>query len=339
MKSTKIFMLAALTLSVVACSNDKEVVNNDPVEAKVTANITSPESRAIDNKWTGDIIGVMAIGSNQTTSQMATLYKNVKYVPEANPTDPTKVAFEPATKAGAIYFQNFEEIVTFAAYAPYQASNAANELPGTNGKVAVNTVSNNTALLQQSIDFIYAAGATASRKYPEINFGVMNDQNDFSFHHMLARIDLTLQVSTDDGFDADQIFDAQNVVTLGGLVHEGTFDVTTGATALDANALALNWNITACNYKDDMTAKRRTYTLIVLPQDKTNDALPLTIKIDGQNYINSAAITPNLQAGYKYAYTITARKQGLTVSNCTITDWKVGTGGSGYADMEIPANP
>ena len=51
MKSTKIFMLAALTLSVVACSNDKEVINNDPVEARITAGLTNAtESRAIDAK-------------------------------------------------------------------------------------------------------------------------------------------------------------------------------------------------------------------------------------------------------------------------------------------------
>ena len=74
MKSTKIFMLAALTLSVVACSNDKEVINNDPVEARITAGLTNAtESRAIDAEWNQDNIGVMVTAA--PTSDMENMYK------------------------------------------------------------------------------------------------------------------------------------------------------------------------------------------------------------------------------------------------------------------------
>ena len=149
MKSTKIFMLAALTLSVVACSNDKEVINNDPVEARITAGLTNAtESRAIDAKWNQDNIGVMVTAA--PTSDMENMYKNVKYSTTSTDVNAT---FTAETGKG-IFFQDATETVTFAAYAPYQTSAAANELPGTNGVIAVDTENNNATFYHRAC--IYA---------------------------------------------------------------------------------------------------------------------------------------------------------------------------------------
>lgn len=54
---TRFFTLAALALALVACNNDNENLNGDPVAAQFTANI-APATRASGTTWTaGDRIG------------------------------------------------------------------------------------------------------------------------------------------------------------------------------------------------------------------------------------------------------------------------------------------
>lgn len=324
MKTTKFFMLAALALSATACSNDSENEYTGPVEAKITAGLAGAQTRAVGVNWNSDNIGVKV--TNATESNMSSLYCNVKY---STSSTGTTAEFTAATDEG-IFFQNATETVTFAAYAPYQAS-AANNLPGTNndGTISVNTADNNTSDKQESIDFLYASGATASRSNPTVQF-----TGEHAFAHKMARLDLVLKVSTTDGFTADKVFDDANVVKLGGLKHEGKFNVTSGAVTVTSSSATADWEITGCKCTDDNTENTRTYSLILLPQDVSSSALPLTITIDGQNYKNTTSISPNLQQGNVYTYTITVKKTGLVVSGCTITDWNNGGSGTGDAMME-----
>ncbi len=322
MKTTKFFMLAALALSATACSNDSENEYTGPVEARITAGLAGAQTRAVGTNWNSDHIGVMVTAASN--SEMEDMYKNVKY---STSSTGTTAEFTAATGEG-IFFQDASETVTFAAYAPYQTS-AVNALPGTNGVITVNTADNNTSTTQETIDFLYASGATASRNSSTVEF---KDANAFA--HKMARLDLVLKVSTTDGFTATQIFENANVVKLGGLKHEGTFDVTTGNTAVTSASATADWEITICKYADDNTNNTRTYSLILLPQDVTSSALPLTITLDGQNYKNTTNINPNLEAGNVYTYTITVKKTGLTVSGCTITNWNDGGSGTGDATMQ-----
>lgn len=321
MKTKSYFMLAALALSAAACSNSENECTG-PVEARITAGLAGAQTRAVGTNWNSDHIGVMV--TDAPNSEMKRMYKNVEY--STSSTGAT-AAFEAATGQG-IFFQDATETVTFAAYAPYQTS-AANALPGTNGVITVNTADYNTSATQETIDFLYASGATASRNSPTVEF---KDANAFA--HKMARLDLVLKVSTTDGFTATQIFENTNVVKLGGLKHEGTFNVTTGNTAVTSASATADWVITGCKYADDNTNNTRTYSLILLPQDVTLSALPLTITLDGQNYKNTTNINPNLQAGNVYTYTITVKKTGLTVSGCTITNWNDGGSGTGDATMQ-----
>ena len=332
MKTKSYFMLAALTLSAAACSNSENEYTG-PVEAKITAGLAGAQTRAVDDKWNSDHIGVMV--TNAPNSNMATLYKNVKY----STTDQSTAANFTAETGKGIFFQDATETVTFAAYAPYQGSDA-NALPGTNsdGIISVSTQENNTSDKQESIDFLYASGATASRTNPTVSF--TNNGSDCSFHHKMARLDLVLQVSTNDGFTANQIFDDRNLVILDGLKHDGTFNVTTGEAEVTSTSETVNgWHITSCKH-DDINGQvpgiyTRTYSLILLPQTRAG-ALPLTINIDGQNYKNANSITPALEAGNVYTYTITVKKTGLEVGTCTITNWNYG--GSQAGDAVMPTN-
>ena len=257
---------------------------------------------------------------------METLYKNVLYTT----TSTGATADFTATTGEGIFFQDADETVTFAAYAPYQESDVNETLPGNNGKVDVKTDNMNTATDQEKIDFLFAEGATATRTNYTVTFAdnTASGGADHSFHHKMAQLNVVFQTFSMDGFNESDIFGGS--FNLGGLVHDGTFNVTDGTTALTGEPLD-SWDISGCKYTDAATT--RTYSLILLPQDLTNKALNVKVGINGQTYYNSDAINPNLQAGYTYTYTITVKKNRLVVSGCTITPWTSGSTGSGDAEM------
>ena len=314
----RFYIMAAAALTLAACSNDENMEMTDgPVAARITAGLSAPTTRAIGTNWNADQIGVWV--KDAPASDMETLYKNVHYTTDSKEATATFTA----TTGEGIFFQDANETVTFAAYAPYQPSDDNETLPGNNGKVDVKTDNMNTATDQEKIDFLFAEGAEASRASSTVSF-----TDDHSFHHKMAQLNVVFQTSETDGFEPDDIFGCS--FNLGGLIHEGTFNVTDGTTALTGEPLD-SWDISGCKYTDAATT--RTYSLILLPQDLTNKALNVKVGIDGQTYSNSDAINPNLQAGYTYTYTITVKKSGLVVSGCTITPWASGSTGSGDAEM------
>ena len=50
----RFFIIAAATL-LAACTQENEVQNN-PVEARITAGVSGPKTRAVDNGWNADRI-------------------------------------------------------------------------------------------------------------------------------------------------------------------------------------------------------------------------------------------------------------------------------------------
>ena len=72
-------MIATVAAMLAACSNEENEVNNGPVEARITARIDGPQTRAVDQSWSaGNTIGVRVTGVTGT-STMQDIYKNVKY--------------------------------------------------------------------------------------------------------------------------------------------------------------------------------------------------------------------------------------------------------------------
>ena len=330
MKTVKYFFLAAAAMTLAACSNDENEIDNGPVEARVSAAF-GPVTRTVnkDNTWTAstDKIGIMVTHAPTSTTAMTDRYKNVEYTAQ---TSGKSSDFSAETGKG-IFFQDASETVTFAAYYPYQSSADAATLPGTEGVVEVNTRDNNTAEKQASIDFLFASGATATKGNPTVSFSASNE-----FKHKMAQLKLVVKASTDHGFTdaeaADILGTADGTYKLGGLAHTGTFKVTDGTTDVTGDPVA-DWDITRLVHGDNQSTKTRTYTLILLPQDKSGTPLTFTAKIGGQTYTNSATIAPNLEAGKQYTYTITLKKKGLTVSGCTIAQWESGSSASGDAEM------
>lgn len=73
--NTKFFALAALALSLAACTNDNEAIDNSPVAARINAEISNTvTTRASGTQWaTYDQIGVSTIAGT------GTYYNNVCY--------------------------------------------------------------------------------------------------------------------------------------------------------------------------------------------------------------------------------------------------------------------
>ena len=332
MKTTKFFMLAALALSATACSNDNDTTTYGPREAVITAGINTPVTRANGSTWETDDIGVMVTAA--TTSNMPTLYKNVQYTTTSTSSD--AATFTASTGAG-IFFQDANETVTFAAYGPYQTSTDAATLPGSNGVISnISTTNQSTRDAQKAFDFIYASGATATNSSYKVQF-----QGDYAFFHKMSRLIIQFVAATDAGFDATEVSAEGSTYSITGLIHEGTFNVTTGvaqaqtATVPGSSAAgSTDWSLNTNSLRTPNETTTATFTSILYPQDHSASGLTVKAEIAGQTY--EATIMPNLESGKSYTYTITAKTQGLEVTGCTVTDWT--NGGSDSADATIPKN-
>ena len=326
MKTTKFFMLAALALSATACSNDNDTTTYGPREAVITAGINTPVTRANGATWENDKIGVMVTAA--PSSEMENIYKNVQYATTSESSD--AATFTASTGAG-IFFQDASETVTFAAYGPYQTSDNAATLPGSNGVISdISTTDQSTREKQKDFDFIYASGATATNSSYTVQF-----QGNNAFSHKMSRLIIQFVAATDAGFDATEVSNSGSTYAVSGLYHAGTFNVIDG-TAVSTGTTTSNWSLNDNSLRTETgtSATTATFTSILYPQDHSVSGLTVTATIAGQTY--QATIKPNLESGKSYTYTITAKKQGLVVTGCTVTDWT--NGGSDSADAWIPKN-
>ena len=326
MKTTKFFMLAALALSATACSNDNDTTTYGPREAVITAGINTPVTRANGSTWETDNIGVMVTAA--PSSEMENIYKNVQYATTSESSD--AATFTASTGAG-IFFQDASETVTFAAYGPYQTSDNAATLPGSNGVISdISTTDQSTREKQKDFDFIYASGATATNSSYTVQF-----QGNNAFSHKMSRLIIQFVAATDAGFDATEVSNSGSTYAVSGLYHAGTFNVIDG-TAVSTGTTTSNWSLNDNSLRTETgtSATTATFTSILYPQNHSVSGLTVTATIAGQTY--QATTKPNLESGKSYTYTITAKKQGLEVTGCTVTDWT--NGGSDSADAWIPKN-
>lgn len=193
---TRFFAFAALALTLAACNNDNENLNDGPVAAQFIADIHKAVSTRVNSEGTGftddDRIGITGAG-----------FINIPYVRESG-------QFVPEDKT--IYF-NDTETKTFNAYYPYQAEG---------GTVTVSTAADKQGT---GIDFLFASGATGNTHNPTVSF-----TGDHAFHHCMSLIKFTFKAG--DGLSFNETEPAS--YTLEGLKHEGTFDTATGTTAVTA---------------------------------------------------------------------------------------------------------
>ena len=193
---TRFFAFAALALSLAACTNDNENLNDGPVAAQFIADIT-PATR-VNSEGTdftdGDRIGITGAG-----------FTNVPYVRKSG---------QFVTDGTTIYF-NDTETKTFNAYYPYQSDG---------GTVTVSTAADKQG---SGIDFLFASGATGDTHNPTVSF-----TDDHAFKHCMSLIKFTFKAGDGISFSGTE----PAGYTLTGLKHEGTFDTATGTTVADYHA-------------------------------------------------------------------------------------------------------
>ena len=284
-----------LALALVACNNDNENLNGDPVAAQFTANI-APATRASGTTWTGgDRIGITDIGNDSQYGNVPFILKNGKFEEER------KVIYIEDTKTH-----------TFRAYYPYNAA----------GGILTATTDATAQQNQPAIDFLFASGATGDKNNPVVSFTdkTAKGGEDNSFHHRMSQITLTFEAG--DGVNFSVVKPER--YTLDGLLLTGTFNTADGIATAD-NGLQtgeLTMNLADGNL---------TSSIILFPQ--TVASLPLVVNYKGQEYHATLTMPDGaLLAGNNYTYTVKVNATGLTLEGCTIGSWVDGGGESGAAE-------
>lgn len=283
---TRFFAFAALALTLAACNNDNENLNDGSVAAKFIADIT-PATRVNSEgtDWTeGDRIGVTGAG-----------FTNVPYKREYG-------MFVP--DGTVIYFDD-TETHTFHAYYPYQAEG---------GTVTVSTAADKQGT---GIDFLFASGATGDTHNPEVSFTDKTDKGgpDNSFQHCMSLIKFTFKAGDGIIFNGMEPAD----YTLDGLKHEGTFDTATGTTAVTAAVESpITMQLGGATTSQVIILPQGVTTSLDLTV--SFNELDYTTTLPNP----SKPETNQFSAGYAYTYNITLNNKGITVEEPEITPWEPG---------------
>lgn len=287
---TGLFSLG-LCLLAVSCHVDDDIAGNGGRVALTVTAAMGGGTRANGALWEQDIIGVVALDDNMGD------YRNVPYSTTAESTSATFTSDSP------VFFPDMNSH-SFMAYAPYQPS-AASAHPGTaaDGVVSLATKRQATRQEQKRVDFIYTPStAAASTSKPQLNM---------TFRHVMAKLNIIIKAG--DGLTAADI--QAGSYNLGGAVHKGQFNVTTGA--VTANGEAASWSLTdSCLYAN--TDEGLAFTAILLPQTFTP---AFTAVIGGHNYrAELSEIT--LTAGAANTLTVTVNRSGKITGSVSISEWQ-----------------
>lgn len=283
---TRFFAFAALALTLAACNNDNENLNDGPVAAKFIADIT-PATRVNSEgtDWTeGDRIGVTGAG-----------FTNVPYKRENG---------KFVTDGTVIYFDD-TETHTFHAYYPYQAEG---------GTVTVSTAADKQGT---GIDFLFASGATGDTHNPEVSFTDKTDKGgpDNSFQHCMSLIKFTFKAG--DGIIFNEMEPAD--YTLDGLKHEGTFDTATGTTAVtEAAESPITMQLGGATTSQVIILPQGVNSSLELKVSFNGLDYTTTLPNPSKPEANQ------FSAGYAYTYNITLNNNGITVEEPEITPWEPG---------------
>lgn len=286
----KIYFFAAVALALAACDNDDKYADNEPVAARITANIgESTMSRATGTTWdTNDKIGITTFRENGDGVNESK-YVNMEYITENA---------DGVFTGTPMYFQDKTKPVDFVAYYPFTGTQGTAPRP----IEAVTSAENQTAENQPKIDFLYDHRTSIKGSDPKVNF---------VFSHRMSKLTFTFQNGT--GADVSKI----TSYAIEGLTLAGSFNPADGTATAAGDAATLTMkNVTVTNGVS-------VPSLIVFPQNTGNKTVDLHIYTnDNQHYACQLQFGGGeIQCSNDYQYTITVNRTGLDVEAATIAPW------------------
>lgn len=298
--SKYLIIVASAIMTLAGCANEDNAPEIPGSNGSPTFSATidgSRSSRAYGRSWeSGDEIGVT--GASRS---------NVPYL-----TNDGLGSFSVKTVGEQIYFPDENE-VTFTAYYPW------NDLTEGASTIQADT---KTQARQKSFDFLWAQ-ASGRKAAPAVVF---------NFAHKMAKVVITLRCG--DYVNLDEITNAR--LSLNGVRHTGSFNVSDGTTTVNADKEA-DWAFTddASNapVTIDETSGTVTYTLIFLPQE-FDESLEFTARITDGNIFktnidftaaNSGKDGSNAKNQWvesrQYNLSLTLHRTAISLSKCVILPW------------------
>lgn len=308
MKKQLFFAALAATLALTSCGGEDSGMQTPGGDApRFSAAIGAPQSRAFNTTWeSGDAIGISCLTGGKA-------YTNVAYSTTGDGN------FDVVADGTEIYYQDESE-VTFTGYHPYAAD--------TDGYGA----DTRNQAEQKRFDFLWAQ-ASGKKASPQVAF---------TFAHRMTRVVLTLKPGNGVGYDEVKTA----LLSLEGLRHTGTFNVTDGSTSADG-ATTDAWRFAgnedaACNAPatpDDANGTV-TFTLLFFPQE-LDAPLSFFAELAGGQLLKAGmdftaanrekdgeAAKNEWVAGRQYSLTVTLHKTAITLDNCSIMPWNEVDGGN-----------
>lgn len=305
MKACKVFSTAAtmmVLMTITACSNDSEPIDDPladgPVAAQVTADIGKIRSRISTTGnssqfVTGDKITVIDCTNTKKANYQLDSYGT--WNPVSDP----------------YYFQN-TRTVTFSAISHTSKIILSDDL----FKMSIYTGYQNSDSNGWNYWDILQSSQTVQTNVesPTLNF-----TGDYAFSHLMSRMKFKFVA----GNGISDLTDLTGYA-LKGIVLNGEYFLTDRTIKLDTGT----GDLTTTFEQGSITGTEYDATpLIILPQALTS----LTIEVYYNNNTYSATIplTNGFESNTSYSYTATISNTGLSISNVSISDWGDGGGGSG----------
>lgn len=269
-----------LLLMFSACQKENNEIVNSDLNEPVSVSFSSQISRVTGTQWgKNDEVGISA------TDGSGVDYVNVKYLSDVSGNFSVPQEGEP------ICYKN-QNAMSFTAYYPYSSTVSENLITG-------NTLSNN-----EMCNFLWS-------KVENVEYSTTPSVN-FTFNHSMA--ELRIELTYPDGTSVD----AYKNVTVKGLQHEGTFNITNGETAVTATGAA-DWDIAM-----KQTDGKLSYSGVFFPQ-KVSD---LKLVMNGLEFNLVKSEVEFVKGNY---YTINATinadgsvKVSMKISGATIEDYNDG---------------
>jgi hypothetical protein len=290
MKQKFTLMLGVCAMALTAFTScEQEIINEYPTmpvngDALTVVGSVESSSRATDAAWeAGDAIGI-------TSSNIAT---NAKFV-----TTNGDGVF--SASAANLYIPDTKSH-TFYAYYPYTS-----DISNSCKTITVCDSANVTAQKRNDI-MVASTSLTSSSKTLQLQF-----------RHAMARLIINVKTSTDDGFEADDVFSTSNCGALSSIYTEASLNIATGTIATTGDKS--KFYMTAPT--DDTENHVRQYVVFIPAQAGCKFEL-IYYRGSSKEQVYSVQLNnSSWEAGKSYTYNVTAKREGLDLSSSsTINNW------------------